>query len=1250
MSCDSTPAQVPRTCLACHAPLEPEAAEGLCAACLLGRALAFSDAAEDEDAADLDLFAATDLEGRTLGDYEILSTLARGGMGIVFRARQRTTRRVVALKVISSGELATAKMVDRFHNEAQAAARLDHPHIVPIYEVGEDHGWHYFSMPLIEGPTLAEFLRARRPAPRIAVALLVKIARAVEHAHQRGILHRDLKPTNILLDAQGEPHLTDFGLAKVLEQDTDLTLTHAVLGTPAYMSPEQALGRSRDITTATDVYGLGAMLYELLTGRPPFLAESAPALLRKIVEEDVPPLAKARVAASPLAVSRGTSTNPPESPRSAPEANRSEATDDLPGAPDRDLEVICLKCLEKAPAKRYPTAAELADELDRWQRHEPILARPASVWERAVKWVRRNPARAGLACTLLVAPAVLTGASLVFNVRLNHARAEAERHAAEAQRRLVSRHLHDAAQAMAGGDAFMGALTLSAAAGQVAQDLESLRKIEQRLDLAFRFTPRLLRLWAAGGTPIQLQFNAGATRLIVTRRDGTARVWDLPANRELTHPPAGPAPSQSIASPDGQYVLELTQTPSDSRLWDLERQAVKPLSLTEPSPAAAFSQDGRLVALAGQTLRVLRVPDGALFRELRSPGGSFGWIGFCPDGRQLLAVDTAGAPRLWDLDTGAERASGLPDRVDVSLVPQYEAGGRRLLFYDGHGLRLADLVARTNAVVWTPSAPPFALTVAPDGAHVGFAGFRDQAMVWRTDTLTMEGTPLSHESGANRIQFSPDGVMLATAGFDYQLRLVDRTYRRLLAPVFHHHALVEAIAFSPDARLLAVGDAEGLIRVWDLSRPAQRLVTPGRLGRRTSLSPDGRWLGLVDEEARLWLTDVEKLEAVGSPLSGPQGASNVVFSPSARLVTVTGGSGWLPIWEVATGAPRVALPLATPVLGAAFSPDETRLVVTTRDGEVQRWDLAGPARLEPVGQHGEQPGHVAWGPDGRWIATADVSLQIWEPVSGRRAGDPVRHADTVAALRFSPGGETLVAAFANAAIEPSTARLYGLPALREVARPLRHGDGVAEVRFSPDSRLVATGGEDNVVQLWHADTGEPFGPALRHAGIVDSVGFDSTGGWMATGAQDGLLRLWDVERGELMAPPVALGLVVRPVAFSANGHILLAGNYARQAWLFNLGEPTESAETWEQLAICATGRRMDADGDWTSLSPAEVEGLFATLARARPELVIWPGDSARWHEENEAKAVAADDLYAAAFHRSWRARSVGSPPAPPRKK
>jgi ABC-type phosphate/phosphonate transport system substrate-binding protein len=356
-------------CSSCGGDIEQDVPFRQCPKCLLDLGLLFEPAPERE-------FSNSSLpfEGAGLPDYEILERIGRGGMGVVYRARQLSLNRVVALKVIGAGEVASPAALARFRREAEAVAKLDHPNIVPIYEVGENEANPFLVMRLIEGASLADRLldfalpvHSQEQANRCQVEiarLITAVARAVHYAHERGVLHRDLKPSNILLDQDGNPHLTDFGVAKFVDQDTALTQTSELLGTPCYMAPEQAAGKP--LSGATDVYSLGVILYELLAGRRPFEAERPVEILRKVLEEEPTP----------------------------PDLRN--------GAVDRDLATISLKCLDKDPGRRYASALELARDLERWQRREPVLARPAGPIVRLRRWTMRNPALATLIAGLIV--------------------------------------------------------------------------------------------------------------------------------------------------------------------------------------------------------------------------------------------------------------------------------------------------------------------------------------------------------------------------------------------------------------------------------------------------------------------------------------------------------------------------------------------------------------------------------------------------------------------------------------------------------------------------------------------------------------------------------------------------------------------------------------------------------------------------------------------------------------------------------
>ena len=502
-----------KRCPSCGADLSPESVEGLCLKCL-GRLGFLSDFGNAGPAGLL-----------RVGDYELLEEIARGGMGVVYRARQLSLNRIVALKVVLHGPFSSPDFVRRFRQEAEMIASLRHPNIVTIYDVGEHNGNHYLSLEYVEGRNFADLARGQPLPARQAAGYLKTVAEAVQHAHRRGILHRDLKPSNILLDSLDRPRVTDFGLAKLMNSDTELTATGQVLGSPNFMPPEQAGGKWAEISTRSDVYSLGAILYELLTGLPPFQAETLQAILEQV--RDAEPLPPQRL-------------NP-----------------DTP----LNLQTICLKCLQKEPSRRYGSAQELADDLNRFLKNEPIRARPVPPLERAWLWRRRHPVTAAMSVALLTV--VVAGvAGIVWEWRKAefHAQGEskqrliAEQDAAETRLNLYAADVAEASQAMQNANYGLARRTLEALQPKPGE--ADLRGFEWRYlwnrcrgDQLATLTGHTLIVTCAA-------FSPDGTFLATGSHDGTVRIWDVAHRTNCAIVNATTNAVWSVAfTPDGKELM-----------------------------------------------------------------------------------------------------------------------------------------------------------------------------------------------------------------------------------------------------------------------------------------------------------------------------------------------------------------------------------------------------------------------------------------------------------------------------------------------------------------------------------------------------------------------------------------------------------------------------------------------------------------------------------------------------------------------
>ncbi len=1072
----------------------------------------------DANAGDLPLPA-------NFGDYELRRVIGRGGMGVVYEAHQKSLNRVVALKMLQAGHRDSAADIRRFQREAEMIAGLDHPHIVPIYEIGE---WRaggvsppvpYLCMKYINGGSLAQAVGRGQwtvSSGRRAAELVAQVARAVHHAHQRGILHRDLKPANILLvsgrvvsgprrlsrhhSPLTTPMVTDFGLAKRLDAP-DLTQSGAIVGTPAWMAPEQAEGKRDAITTATDVYGLGAVLYALLTGRAPFAGDSTLDILLQVRQCE------------------------PERPRQV-----------NPGV-NCDLEAVCLKCLEKEPGRRYASAADLADDLERWLAGEPTQARPIRRLVRLVRWSRRNPLIAGLtSATVLLLLIVFIGQAVsTFLVTAERAEAWRQRDEAKAKEALARERERDVRRHLYAADMRQAFESWRRGNFRVVRDLVARNEPQPDQEDLRGFEWYYLRHLDRATQPLVLDAHQGEVYRVVLSPDG----------RTL-----------ATAGADGTVALW------DTTFWQV-RATLR--GHTQPVRSLVFLPDGKTLATAGGdgTVRWWDPATGtprAVFPipwKKGEPGDHFALFA---DGRLLAWSKEHDV--YWCRVGTEEKPKSAATRSSPLTGLAFSRAGDRLVFWSFTGSLIAvDVTTGANTGAATMSRGITALAIDHHGLHSAL-GFMDGSLRLPVgDRRQSHDLLVRQHSGPLRcLAFSPDDTLLASAGDDSIVRVWDLR-RGTLRNSFHGHTdSVKDVAFTPDGRSVVSAARDGTVRVWKLDHGRERFPLEGSLppARHFALSADGRTLVLAGQDQAVRVVDAVSGQVRLTWRGHSDDVTAVALSPDGHTVATAGADHTIRLWDPVTGEERRTL-TGDVERALAFSPDG-RVLAAGVGRDVVRWEIATGRQLGVWKGHTAAVRCLAFSPDGRQVISgaADGTVRIWNAAVGqafqpnglahRQAGKPdllvwCEHQGAVNGVAFSPDSHRV-------AVSSEHNVLLGDANGQSTPRQLSKSGKLA-VAFSPDGKLVVAADVGGYVHMWDVASGLERYVIRWLTSAVEELAFSADGRTLVLLQDDGAIRLLDRSHWRLNK---LFGQSLRPataLAFSPDGRTLAVGGTDRQTDVVN---------------------------------------------------------------------------------------------------
>ncbi|MFK8114719.1 MAG: protein kinase [Rubripirellula sp.] len=1056
-----------------------------------------------------------------VGDYEIIDEIARGGMGVVYRAKQKSLNREVALKMILSGALAGEHEVARFRSEAEAAANLDHPGIVPIYEVGQHDDQHYFSMGLVEGPSLSQVLREGPMQQERAAKLVEQVARAIDYAHGRDVIHRDLKPGNILLTPEGLPQVTDFGLAKRMSSNEELTTTGQVIGTPAYMPPEQARGDLENIGPASDIYSLGAILYAVLSGRPPHNANSAIETLQQVMDVE------------PISV---RSLNP---------------------AVPKDLETICARCLDKEPGRRYPSAGELADELGRFLRGEPIHARPVSTAERMYRWAKRHPGLAGLSAAVLLLTATLAvGGPLaaLTQSRLKTAAQQNEQRAnrlAESERE--SREQVEAGQAELAAekdrsDHALYARTISLAHQQwqsgnltSAEDMLASLPVERRgfewdyvnslchqelhQFTGLRGNPRHAAMTPdqehvivsePGKEPTMLVFKIGSTQPLEIRSIAVVAI-SKDGRRVATVDPKNLGSMKIIEPITGEVLSE----------FDVDKRITSYASFGGPNDsllAAAFND---------QTVRVIDTSDGKTLLNIKEVGRRMlHYVALSPDAKQLA----------WRRsDDGVIEIRSMKDGVKL---------------YEGPRSALQSV---------------YPIAFSPDGKTIAVGG-PGSAQVLRAS----DGEPIGFLDGlkgaALSLAFSPDGGRIAVTCEDGMVRVYDATQRRLLTKLIGHKAgqVYGVLSVSFDAsgdRIISCG-TNGVIKVWDAwngdrdaisgapyaeyvlpfsSQEVDYLTNFSDRVEGVRVSDDGKYLltACRDRSVAVYDTKTDKLIRQWNDTGESMGTADI----EGDVVVAGGGS-----------------------------------LTDSGPGKVYAWSLSSGDELWRHEDALGQISRVEIFDDGKLVAVSVGSQQgasgelfVLDAKTGKRVWKSEAISSMIRDFAISPNGEWIATVGFEQGVHAHMAKTG-----EYVGRGSK--GAVFSIDISSDGKQIALGTADWTVAVIDENTKEEIWSSVRHNGAVMDVKFAADNTRVISTSIDGTVRIWDAKYGDLLLTLEDTGTENYEIGVSNSGNLIAVGGRDAAVKMWRNSQASES-ETKQWITLIEDKfDREEVGGDWKHVS------------------------------------------------------------------